>query len=257
MFTQFHSRYPTGSLVSELVQIYDGSYIVRTVIQVGGVTLASGLAAAHAIEEAEDHARWRALAVLGIVPSPLTHTPLTHNSLAHGYETHAQLIDSGEKHPPVQLNPARAFSIPPSSLPASHPPQHFPQTADLETQAEWDFNRPPDLSEYEQFSPSYPTTNAPPPNRRKAEMGPPKGRGRNQPPPAPPVPSLDHTALDLSDIIAQTSVELKRLGWSESQGRTYLQRTYNKRSRQQLTDEELLDFLNYLQSESVPGELAF
>jgi hypothetical protein len=52
-------------------------------------------------------------------------------------------------------------------------------------------------------------------------------------------------------------VELKRLGWSESQGRTYLQRTYNKRSRQQLTDDELLDFLNYLQSEPSPGELAF
>jgi hypothetical protein len=246
MFTQFHSRYPTGSLVSELVQIYDGSYIVRTLIQVGGVTLASGLAAAHAIEEAEDHARWRALAILGIVPNPLS-----HNSLAHGYETHAQLVDSGDKHPPVQLNPARAFSIPPNSLPQHLPPQN----TGLETQTEWEFNHhtgAPDLSEYEQFSPSYPAT--PAPNRRKAEMGPPKGRGRNQ---APPVPNLDHTALDLSDIIAQTSVELKRLGWSESQGRTYLQHTYNKRSRQQLTDEELLDFLTYLQSESAPGELAF
>jgi hypothetical protein len=256
MFTQFHSRYPTGSLISELVQIYDGSYIVRTLIQVGGVTLASGLAAAHAIEEAEDHARWRALAVLGIVPNPLSHNSLAHNSLAHGYETHAQLVDSGDKHPPVQLNPARAFSIPPSSLPLSH----TPQTTGLETQSEWEFNHhtgAPDLSEYEQFSPSYPATPAAIPNRRKAEMGPPKGRGRNQPPSAPPVPSLDHTALDLSDIIAQTSVELKRLGWSESQGRTYLQHTYNKRSRQQLTDEELLDFLTYLQSESAPGELAF
>jgi hypothetical protein len=54
--------------------------------------------------------------------------------------------------------------------------------------------------------------------------------------------------VDLSDIIAKTSVELKRLGWTEAQGREHLQQVYGKRSRQHLTDPELLHFLTYLES---------
>jgi len=63
--------------------------------------------------------------------------------------------------------------------------------------------------------------------------------------------------IDLSDVIAQTSVELKRLGWSDVQGRMHLQQTYEKRSRQQLTDEELLEFLQYLQAQPSPDEPLF
>ena len=43
-------------------------------------------------------------------------------------------------------------------------------------------------------------------------------------------------------------VEMKRLGWSIEQGRAYLQRTYNKQSRQQLTAAEITQFLSYLKS---------
>ncbi len=43
-------------------------------------------------------------------------------------------------------------------------------------------------------------------------------------------------------------VEMKRLGWSLEQGREYLLRTYNKRSRQQLNATEITEFLNYLKS---------
>ncbi|MGB3492308.1 MAG: hypothetical protein WBA57_06245, partial [Elainellaceae cyanobacterium] len=57
---------------------------------------------------------------------------------------------------------------------------------------------------------------------------------------------------DLSDIIAKTSVELKRLGWTNSQGRDHLQKVYGKRSRQQLTDPELIDFLEHLERQPSP-----
>jgi hypothetical protein len=57
---------------------------------------------------------------------------------------------------------------------------------------------------------------------------------------------------DLSDIIAKTSVELRRLGWTDVQGREHLEKAYGKRSRQQLTDPELLDFLSYLESQPSP-----
>ena len=43
-------------------------------------------------------------------------------------------------------------------------------------------------------------------------------------------------------------VEMKRIGWSEEQGRSYLQRNYKKSSRKQLTADEMTEFLNYLKS---------
>lgn len=67
-----------------------------------------------------------------------------------------------------------------------------------------------------------------------------------------PVASAMAGVSDLSDIIAKTSVELKRLGWSDAQGRDYLKQAYGKRSRQQLTDPELLDFLRYLEAQPSP-----
>jgi hypothetical protein len=40
--------------------------------------------------------------------------------------------------------------------------------------------------------------------------------------------------------------EMKRLGWSKGDGRLYLQQTYNKQTRQELTESQVRDFLNYL-----------
>ncbi|MEO1558590.1 MAG: hypothetical protein AAFS12_02810, partial [Cyanobacteria bacterium J06632_19] len=66
MLAQFQSLYPTGSLTTELLQIHHGKYIVRSSVQVEGVTRATGMAASENIEEAEDRSRTRALIVLGI-----------------------------------------------------------------------------------------------------------------------------------------------------------------------------------------------
>jgi virulence-associated protein VapD len=60
--------------------------------------------------------------------------------------------------------------------------------------------------------------------------------------------------MDFLELIYQTDIKLKRLGWTNQQGRDYLLQTYGKRSRYLLTDEELLDFLNYLESSSKPSE---
>jgi formylglycine-generating enzyme required for sulfatase activity len=57
---------------------------------------------------------------------------------------------------------------------------------------------------------------------------------------------------EFSELVARTNVELKRLGWTNQQGRDYLIKTYGKRSRQLLTDAEMLDFLHYLASEPSP-----
>jgi hypothetical protein len=63
MLSKFRSRYPQGSLISELLQIDHGKYIVRVSIILEGKTL-TGLAAMDTVEAAEDQARLRALALL-------------------------------------------------------------------------------------------------------------------------------------------------------------------------------------------------
>ncbi len=53
-------------------------------------------------------------------------------------------------------------------------------------------------------------------------------------------------------IINQTDAEMQRLGWTKLQGREFLQRSYGVRSRLLLTEEELDDFLLYLQLSDTP-----
>ncbi|MFO0172867.1 MAG: hypothetical protein ACK51W_10340, partial [Aphanizomenon sp.] len=58
--------------------------------------------------------------------------------------------------------------------------------------------------------------------------------------------------VNLSDVIAQTDVEIERLGWTPEQGKDYLVKTYNKRGRSLLSEEELRNFLTYLKSQPDP-----
>ena len=75
LFTQLQSRYPTSSLVAELVDAQADRFVVRALVQLGGVTLATGLASATTIEAAEDQARLRVLALLGL-HKPADRAPL-------------------------------------------------------------------------------------------------------------------------------------------------------------------------------------
>ncbi len=56
-------------------------------------------------------------------------------------------------------------------------------------------------------------------------------------------------AVDFSQVIDQTTIELKRLGWTQEQGKKYLLETYGKKSRHLLSDQELIEFLTYLQTQ--------
>lgn len=164
MLGEFRQKYPLGGLTSELLQIYQGQYLVRVLVQVDGLTLATGLGSGPTIEQAEDRARERALMALGLTP----------------------------KEPEV-----------PRPMLPSPPPQPAPEPGETPT------------------------------------------AGVTSPPEPPKV--------DMLDILAQTTAEMKRLGWTNAQGREYLRRTYGRNSRQELTDQELLDFLNYLRSQPTGG----
>ncbi len=72
MLNKFRNRYPQGSLTSDLVKIDRCSYIVKALVKVNDTVLASGLAAASTVEEAEDRARNRALALIDLnLPSKI------------------------------------------------------------------------------------------------------------------------------------------------------------------------------------------
>jgi len=64
MFAQFRTKYPHGSLISELIKIDYGKYIVKSTVIVDKIVLSSGLAAAETIELAEDRALTRAISPL-------------------------------------------------------------------------------------------------------------------------------------------------------------------------------------------------
>jgi hypothetical protein len=54
-------------------------------------------------------------------------------------------------------------------------------------------------------------------------------------------------------FIAQTDTYLTELNWNPEQGKDYLQQKYGRRSRLQLTDTEILDFIDYLKLQLAPN----
>ena len=155
MLNQFRELYPTGCLISEVLQVFKNEFVVRVMVVVDGTTRATGIAGAEKVDVAEDRARMRALAVLGIV-------------------------EVAEVKPRVVLD---RVDVPVKALP----------------------------SESSRYVPG----------------------------------------VDLSDLIAQTTAEVERLGWTVDDGRNYLTRVYGKSSRSMLSEVELRDFLQFLKGQSV------
>lgn len=54
--------------------------------------------------------------------------------------------------------------------------------------------------------------------------------------------------IEFQGTICHINAEMQRIGWTTQQGREHLIKTYGKRSRSQLTDDQLLEFLNHLES---------
>lgn len=250
MYSQLQSRYPRASLVSELLQFQNGSYVVRVVVQVGEVTITSGMAASPNIEEAEDQARLRALAVLGIYP--LGHKPQAPLIVQADGLSHEQqpLLNQPFQRSLDQSTPGPrnlASTEPPASLVSGGYPdpgedvQEGLQSLEVisTTREEPKFSDPQSRNQ----------RNDKPNQGLKSDQN-----GRVQHLKTALQANARPAPVDLSDTIAQTSVELKRLGWSDLQGRNYLQQTYGKRSRSSLTDEELLEFLQHLQAQPPTDE---
>ena len=251
MFSQFRMQYPQGSLISEFVTVDHGKYVVRVEVQDKGVTLATGLAAAETVEAAEDRARIRALAVIGI----------TVKEKDQGASASAYGIPSNQDTAPMDF----AKKMPPSLASSTYSKQSYKPSEPYQTQ-------PRDLPKVEVSQESIPqspinTTNTTTTSQdflgeeftsHTTQMDFPEpmesvSLGENV------VTSSTKTQFQSSSytsknkqeeapIMEDISQEMKRLGWSTSQGRKHLIETYGKRTRSHLTDLQLQEFLEYLQS---------
>lgn len=301
MLNQFRLHYPQGSLTSELVRIDHGLYIVRSLVQVEGVTLATGLAAATTIEAAEDQARLRALDLLILEGTPTTAIADTKTETPQiPIAPITESVQAQPVPPPVTVEKKSVTkAAKPKPEPVIAPPvEEIPPVVETLSLPEPIISQPepkiitqipePEISEPDvpELVLSEPVAEEPEPetvlsfptetvesNGKLPLMDLADSNGTLEltlsleepslplmeitPPPAPveptPTTSLDlNGPLDFSEVIARSNVELKRLNWTNEQGKNYLLQTYGKRSRQLLSDEELLEFLHYLESLPTP-----
>ncbi|XHX79712.1 MAG: hypothetical protein RBJ76_07265 [Stenomitos frigidus ULC029] len=322
LFTQLQVRYPTSGLLTELVQMDADRCVVRALVQLGSMTLATSMATAATVEQAEDQARLRVLALLGI-HTTLAYVPAV--SLA-GYSTptqpattafqettpfqepmQADRVDSAPLDSPplaVSLPDVETIARPNAFAAATFEPTITMQTplatvapyradATIATRAPEDFETASDRVSYEttddepyddtayDHAPDDAPDDAPEdeePYQREpfeapmpvvveealsddrsseeylplAEEPATKSQPRKSGAEKPPVAGSDtagSASRDLSSLISQIGVEIERIGWSKRQGSTYLQKTYGKKTRSELTDDELEDFLTYLNTQ--------
>ncbi|MDF5735163.1 MULTISPECIES: hypothetical protein [unclassified Nostoc] len=290
MLAQFQSLYPKGSLISELVQIFQGKYIVRASVQIEGVTRATGMAAAETVEAAEDQARTRALIVLGITNAPpesvaFSSNPISPSQLNPSLNIKGGLNESGYSSAKdedfvssqwsvvsdkeISIPPSRVRNIKPEVVTSSNEQYEHSNAAPLSSDTysqDLGQNFPVTTNQELEFDPPVENLEITFDNQVENQTFP--GISANNVTPFTPrsySPQEDVAApsgtgkrkkkaepVDLSDVIAKTDVELQRLGWTPEQGREHLIETYGKRGRTLLTEEELHGFLKYLQSQPDP-----
>ncbi len=221
MLTQFRRQYPQGSLISELIDIDRGLYLVKVSLEVDGVILATGLAGCNTIELAEDRARERAIAALawesGRVPDK--ETKESGESGGQGEKNLSQVVTT-QPEPTIQ---------PPSLI-----PQPVASTVVLENNRASVTNNlatevvtPSEKSTLERNIFDQPIIeDTSPPVKESATL----------------------EQLDFNEIRHKIDLQMKRLKWTKEQGRDYLLSTYGKRSRLHLQDDELLEFLYHLEN---------
>jgi hypothetical protein len=230
-FAQLRSHYPTASLVSELLQIHTDRFVVRALVQVEGVTVLTAMATAVQLEVAEDMAQFRALMSLGLVVLPTGMLPPDHTvpptKKDEAIESQAAVMNA------EPISPEAIDTSP--TLPMITAPPLAKSTK----------SKVPPAQSAAIVEPEPPLNQAVIANRGPVtELSPVAERET-----ATPVDfSSSPDPIDLSDAIAQIGAEIERIGWNKKQGSAHLQKTYSKRTRAELTEEELLEFLSYLKS---------
>jgi hypothetical protein len=311
LFSQLQSRYPTSSLITELVHVQDGSFTVRAMAQISGTPLASSMASAPTVEQAEDHARLRLLHLLGLNPGfhqelqssfsnfsgsrelnsglataasatalkSLSSLPLPFpaapaetqaelladplaNSLANGNLLERRSPPVAVPPPPPEIaDPPLVFEFSEADAPSAPQPVYaFGSSATLDRSATQPLEvtaEAPAVTPVAKSRPSkaktaaVPAAESPQPEFPSPESSSPeslKDESSQTGLPKAIAEPVGLPVIDLTPIFLQIEDEMERIGWTKAQGRSHLKAAYGKRSRQELTDEELTDFLSHLQS---------
>lgn len=293
MLAQFQSLYPTGSLTTELLEIHHGKYIVRSSVQIEGVTRATGMAAADTIEEAEDRSRARALMVLAmkgeqpqpeviqevasspkpsleLVPNPSLTTAKARTNEGSANSDSTEVTETAVTNtPPVSTKVPEVVvsDTPPAdsevtqTTDVSPIPEVFSVEDDSDIYSQ-EFDKPLPLPTYDEPELDTPKENTDINSDSEEELTASEGTSASKTSNGRSTKKTSKTSttkrkkktepIDLSDVIAKTDVEMERLGWTPQQGREYLINTYGKRGRTLLTEDELLDFLQHLESIPTP-----
>jgi hypothetical protein len=266
MLNKFRRRFPQGSLVSELLAIDHGKYLVRVLVEVEGVILASGLAAADTVELAEDSARSRALELLDWddssdavnVVNVINATPASKSTVEKETGNALGVLREGKTTIAPKTERVDALGKPHEGKTTIAPkieeiistsPEKYEQPS--EQALELPLSAPQTTPEITQELFSLETDHVGKDNGFVKGGEPSHPTGEITPLEANPsgLDASNPDVLDFSDIIAKTDIELKRLNWTQEQGRDYLLATYGKKSRLHLSDAELLEFLNYLEGQ--------
>jgi hypothetical protein len=238
MFAQFRSQYPQGRIQTEMLPKIDGLHAFRAIVSEGDAIMGTATAVDSDLEIAEDRAVKRALAIAGLA---------FDNSFDNNYGNYggrSPMLTQVSRESAINSLPSANFNAlgaagsgQPNEHNESLPLTHTMQTIQAESAIDYanDYGANDHLLETDVTGSSFSSPNEPMPTPSKTSA-----------------PQISPEPVDLSDAISKIDVEMERLNWTKTQGRNYLVRTFDKKSRQQLTNDELLQFLSHLKSLPTP-----
>ncbi|MEG4394552.1 hypothetical protein [Microcoleus sp. BROC3] len=263
MFAEFRALYPAGQLICELLTVHHGKFVVRCLVQVDGKTLATGMSAAESVEGAEDLARLRSLAVLGFAApdraidrvSPAPVAPVAAVPVSPPAAAPVPVQPTSVPLPVLEMPVSDKLQVPHQSNFVNSEakldeeqiapvPEPLPPTVD---RAEATGFVPKQLDSDAWLSSSYgePIAELDVPTASQSQVLQGAAEVRELQPIAVGIPS--DAIEDNSDTIAQIEAILRRLKWTKKQETDCLEHNYGKSSQRELSSEQLVDFLEYLE----------
>ena len=282
MLAKFRHHYPEGSLLSELVKVDRGLFIVKVSLQVQDKILATALASADCVEAAEDKARQRAIAtlildseqaisnqsIIGNTAYPIKSTSTSVPSLSsvqssqpalnsesklksvsnhnvnNDLVNHNNVVDLAEHQnemPSQRPISEQGKRFPASSTESPQPQQRIESEINDKIQPTTDRSNSDNVNLFSEVLVSEASSTVASNNFNNIV-------GTTSPSELHSISNNEIGEIDFNEIKQKTDIEIKRLGWTKDDGRDFLKSRYGKRSRLHLTDDQLLEFLHYLES---------
>ena len=240
MLAKFRQQYPQGSLIGELVKIDRGTYIVKVLVRVNDIILATALAGANTVEAAEDNARERAIASLLLDDSS---TSVDHSS--------TKVNSTANERPAVNSPAKQSTTSADNNEPRVESKQESKNINFYEDTIEMGAARSPVFAPETVAKPE--TVSSPAPRSDRSDMKAPQPNtsktlfddtftaetspttldnsfngesGANNEPTPEPTPTAELEAMDFNEIKQKTDIEIKRLGWTKDDGREFLKSRY-------------------------------